>query len=223
MSNTPSPIKIAVLVSGSGSNLQTLIDQCQSGYIPGQIALVISNKADAYGLTRAKNHQIPTMVIDHTDFPNREAFDRALQEKIDQTQVDLICLAGFMRILTEGFVRHFKGRLINIHPALLPAFPGLGVQQKAIDAGVRFSGATVHFVDEGVDTGPIITQAVVPIQDDDDAKTLATRILQQEHKIYPLAVKLFAEKRLSLEGRRVRIKDFPNTENQALISPNEAP
>ncbi|MBF0124085.1 MAG: phosphoribosylglycinamide formyltransferase [Magnetococcales bacterium] len=198
-------LRIAVLISGSGSNLQALMDHCDNGIIPGQVVLVISNRADAYGLERARQKGIATQVIEHRQFSDRRDFDIALQQAIDQAEVGLVCLAGFMRVLTGDFVRHFQGRLMNIHPSLLPAFPGLHVQQQAIDAGVRFAGATVHFVDEGVDTGPIIAQAVVPVLQDDDAQRLAERILLQEHRIYPLAVQLFAENRLLVEGRRVSI------------------
>ncbi len=217
------PISIGVLISGGGSNLQSLIDQCQSGYIPGRITLVISNVADAFGLERAKKAGIATAVIKQGNFPDRAAFDRAVQAKLDEAGVDLVCLAGFMRVLTEPFVEHFTGRLINIHPALLPSFPGLGVQQKAIDAGVRFSGATVHFVDAGVDTGPIITQAVVPILPDDDARALGARILKQEHRIYPMAVRLFSQGRLKIEGRQVVIDEAAREDAAALINPPEAP
>ncbi|MBF0188022.1 MAG: phosphoribosylglycinamide formyltransferase [Magnetococcales bacterium] len=220
MTDTP---KIAVLISGSGSNLQSLIDNCASGYIPGRIALVISNKPDVFGLERAEKAGIPTRVIKHRDFDSREAFDQAMGDVLEETEVDLVCLAGFMRILTAGFVDRFQGRLINIHPALLPSFPGLDVQQAALDAGVRFSGCTVHFVDEGVDTGPIIAQAAVPILPDDDAKTLAGRILRQEHRTYPLAVRLFVQGRLSIEGRRVHVAEAQSDDSAAMINPPEAP
>ncbi|MBF0621652.1 MAG: phosphoribosylglycinamide formyltransferase [Magnetococcales bacterium] len=216
------PMRIAVLVSGSGSNLQSLIDRCADGTIPAEIVLVVSNKPGVYGLERAEKSGIKTQVVQHGAFPDRAAFDQELIRVLDAAEVNLVCLAGFMRILTAEFVRHFTGRLLNIHPALLPNFPGLGVQQAAIDAGVRFSGCTVHFVDEGVDTGPIIAQAVVPILDGDDAKTLGARILKQEHQIYPLSVRLFAEGRLKLEGRRVRI-DAPTDETPEAAIINPAP
>ncbi|MBF0309961.1 MAG: phosphoribosylglycinamide formyltransferase [Magnetococcales bacterium] len=202
-------LRIGVVVSGSGSNLQALIDRCEDGFIPGRVVLVISNVADVLALTRAERHGIPHTVISHRDHPSREAFESAMIRKLDKAGVDLVCLAGFLRVLTPLFVRHYRGRLLNIHPALLPAFPGLHVQQQALDAGVRFSGATVHFVDEGVDSGPIVVQAVVPILDGDDADTLSGRILQQEHRIYPLAVRLFAQKRLDVRGRRVFIRPDP--------------
>ncbi|WP_085442020.1 phosphoribosylglycinamide formyltransferase [Magnetofaba australis] len=213
------PCRIAVLISGSGSNLQALMDRVEDGTIPGRIVRVISNKADAYGLTRAQEAGIDTLVIDHKAYDSREAFDAALIAAIDADEADLVCLAGFMRVLTGGFVRHYVGRLINVHPSLLPAFPGLKVQQKAIDAGVRFSGCTVHFVEEEVDAGPIIAQAVVPILPDDDASALAGRILKQEHRIYPLAVKLFAEGRLSTRNRTVLVDGQPWEPETALVNP----
>lgn len=216
------PLRIAVLISGSGSNLQALIDGCASGLIPGRIVLVISNKADVFGLERARNHQIPIQVIDHRLYATRTLFDQALAQALDAAGVELVCLAGFMRVLTSDFVRRYMGRMINIHPALLPAFPGIHVQQKAIDAGVRFSGATVHFVVPEVDAGPIILQAVVPVLDDDDATTLAARILRQEHRIYPMAVRWFAQNRLHLEGERVRVLEREEDQNMALIHPWES-
>lgn len=216
----PAPnIRIGVVVSGGGSNLQSLIDNVESGFIPGKIVLVISNNPGAFGLERAKKHGIATAVINHRDYPDRESFDAEMIKALDAAQVDLVCLAGFMRVLTAGFVRHYQGRLINIHPALLPAFPGLHVQQAAIDAGARFSGCTVHFVDEDVDTGPIIAQAAVPVLPADDADALAARILKQEHKIYPLAVKLFAQGRLSLQGRMVQVADGGWEAESAQLNP----
>lgn len=213
------PLPVGVLISGSGSNLQALIDGCAAGSLPARIALVISNKPGVKGLERAAAAGIPTLVVNHREYPDRESFDQVLMAALDQAGVELVCLAGFMRVLTPGFVRHYQGRLINIHPALLPAFPGLHVQQQALDAGVRFSGATVHFVDEGVDTGPIIVQAVVPILPGDDAATLAARILQQEHRIYPWAVRLFAQGRLRLEGRKVVVAEAGGDGGAVLINP----
>jgi phosphoribosylglycinamide formyltransferase-1 len=217
------PFRVAVLVSGGGSNLQALIDRCTGAVRPGarpvEIALVISNNPAAYGLERAARAGIPTRVLDHRTFATRQQFDAELQRVIEATGVDLICLAGFMRVLTPEFVDHFYGRLVNIHPALLPAFPGLHVQQQAIDAGVRFSGATVHFVDSGVDTGPILVQAVVPILQGDTAELLAARILVQEHRIYPTAVRLLADGRVRLEGRRVVVQDPGEDPVAALLNP----
>jgi len=198
-------VKLGVLISGSGSNLQSIIDNIESGDLSAEINVVISNVADAYGLTRAKNHGIKTEVIEHGKFPTREAFDKRLVEVLKENDVELVVLAGFMRVLTPAFLKAFPNRVINIHPALLPSFPGVHVWQKAIDYGVKFSGCTVHFVDEGTDTGPIIIQSVVPVLDDDDADTLAARILKQEHKIYPRAIQLYAEGRLELHGRTVKV------------------
>jgi len=200
---------IAVLVSGSGSNLQSIIDATEKGEIPCRVGIVVSNKADAYGLERARKHGIPTEVISHKDFPSREEFDARLVEILRKSGATLVCLAGFMRVLTPVFVRAFPNRILNIHPALLPSFPGTHGPGQALNHGVRFSGCTVHFLDEGVDTGPIIVQAVVPVYDDDTEETLAARILVQEHRIYPMAIRLFFQGRLKVEGRRVRIEGEP--------------
>jgi phosphoribosylglycinamide formyltransferase-1 len=203
-------LKLGVLISGSGSNLQSIIDQIERGVLNARIAMVVSNNPEAYGLVRAQKHGIPLVVLNHQDFENREDFDRELLRVLQTAGVELVVLAGFMRILTAFFLRAFPDRIINIHPALLPAFPGTHVQQKALDYGVRFSGCTVHFVDEDVDTGPIIIQAVVPVLEGDTAETLAARILKQEHKIYPQAIRYFAEGRIVKNGRRVEIKDIGN-------------
>ena len=200
---------IAVLVSGSGSNLQAIIDASEKGEIPCRVGIVISNKADAYGLERARKHGIPTEVVSHKDFPSREEFDKRLVEVILQHGATLVCLAGFMRVLTPVFVRAFPNRILNIHPALLPSFPGTHGPGQALNHGVRFSGCTVHFLDEGVDTGPIVVQAVVPVYDDDTEEALAARILVQEHRIYPMAIRLFFQGRLKVEGRRVKVLGFP--------------
>jgi phosphoribosylglycinamide formyltransferase-1 len=200
---------IAVLISGSGSNLQAIIDASEKGEIPCRVGLVISNKADAYGLVRARKHGIPTEVISHRDFSSREEFDQRLVEILRKSGAELVCLAGFMRVLTPVFVRAFPNRILNIHPALLPSFPGTHGPKQALDYGVRFSGCSVHFLDEGVDTGPIIVQAVVPVYGDDTEETLAARILIQEHKIYPMAIRLFFQGRLKVEGRRVRVEGEP--------------
>jgi phosphoribosylglycinamide formyltransferase-1 len=200
---------IAVLISGSGSNLQAIIDASEKGEIPCRVGLVISNKADAYGLVRARKHGIPTEVISHRDFPSREEFDQRLVEVLRKSGAELVCLAGFMRVLTPVFVRAFPNRILNIHPALLPSFPGTHGPKQALDYGVRFSGCSVHFLDEGVDTGPIVVQAVVPVYDEDTEETLAARILIQEHKIYPMAIRLFFQGSLKVEGRRVRVEGEP--------------
>nr|CRH06187.1 phosphoribosylglycinamide formyltransferase (GART) (GAR transformylase) (5'-phosphoribosylglycinamide transformylase) [Candidatus Magnetococcus massalia] len=215
------PFRVGVLISGSGSNLQAIIDKVQDGFIPAQIGLVLSNKPDVFGLARAKEAGITTCVVDHKAYESREAFEEKMIEALDEAEVDLVCLAGFMRVLTPRFVRHYAGRLINIHPSLLPAFPGLNVQQRAIDAGVRFSGCTVHFVEEEVDAGPIITQAVVPVLPDDSEDRLSGRILIQEHRIYPLAVKLIAEQRVKLDGRMVHITQGRWDEDASLLNPDQ--
>jgi phosphoribosylglycinamide formyltransferase-1 len=201
-------ISIGVLVSGSGSNLQSLIDHIDQGTLDAEIRLVLSNNPDAFALERCRKRGIPTAVVDHREFPSRELFDGRMIEILNDAGVELVVMAGFMRILSREFFRAFPLRIMNIHPALLPAFPGTHVQQKAVDYGVKFSGCTVHFVDEGVDTGPIIIQAVVPVYDEDDAEILAARILKEEHRIYPQAVQYYAEGRIEIEGRRVRIRNI---------------
>ena len=211
-------IRLAVLASGSGTNLQSIIDQCQSGLLDAQIALVVSNNPDAGALERATRAGINNVCINHRDFTQREDFDQAVVSALKAADVELIVLAGFMRIISEVFLQAFPLRIINIHPSLLPAFPGLNVQQKALDYGARFSGCTVHFVDNGVDTGPIIIQAVVPIHAEDTEKTLAARILEQEHKIYPQAIQWIAEKRVMIEGRKVTVKSAKSP-RQSLMSP----
>ncbi|MDF1535667.1 MAG: phosphoribosylglycinamide formyltransferase [bacterium] len=197
--------KIAVLVSGGGTNLQSIIDSVETGRVKVEIALVLSNKEGVYGLERAARHGIPTVVVKHGEFPDREAFESRLIEIIDGHGVELVVLAGFMRVLTPRFVNHYHHRIMNIHPALLPSFPGTHGQKQALDYGVRFSGCTTHFVDEGTDTGPIILQAVVPILPDDTVGDLSARILIEEHRIYPESLRLWSEGRLLIEGRKVRI------------------
>ena len=211
-------LKLGVLASGGGTNLQSIIDQCQQQQIDAEIVLVLCNNPDAGALQRAEKAGLPQTCINHRDFADRQSFDQAVVARLKEAGVELVVLAGFMRIISEAFVDAFPQRIINIHPALLPAFPGLHVQKKAIEYGARFSGCTVHFVDTGVDTGPIITQAVVPILDDDTEDSLAARILQQEHKIYPKAIQLIAEGRVQIEGRRVRIASSSVTET-ALVNP----
>ena len=200
------PLKIAVLVSGRGSNLQAIIDAIESGNINGKIEVVISNKNDAYALERARKHNIEGVFIEPLSYKSKEDYDRAIIKILEDKNIELVCLAGFMRILTPYFVNKYRGRIMNIHPSLLPAFPGLEVQKKALDYGVKFTGATVHFVDDGVDSGPIIIQSVVPVLDIDTSETLSERILKEEHRIYPEAIKLFAEGRISVKGRRAFIK-----------------
>jgi phosphoribosylglycinamide formyltransferase-1 len=197
--------KIAVLISGGGTNLQSIIDSVETDHINVKIALVLSNKEGVYGLERAAKHGIPTIVVKHGKFPDRESFESRLIEVIDGHGVDLVVLAGFMRVLTPHFVNHYHHRIMNIHPALLPSFPGTHGQKQALDYGARFAGCTTHFVDEGTDTGPIILQTVVPILPDDTEEDLSARILAEEHRIYPESLRLWSEGRLLIEGRKVRI------------------
>jgi phosphoribosylglycinamide formyltransferase-1 len=200
-------LRVGVLISGRGSNLQALIDAARDPAYPAEIALVISNRADAGGLERASEAGIPTLVIPHRDFAAREAFDQALDQALRGAGVGLVCLAGFMRLLTAGFSESWHDRLINIHPSLLPAFKGLDAHTQALAAGVRFSGCTVHFVRPEMDAGPIIVQAAVPVLGGDDEAALSARILTAEHVCYPLAVRLIAEGRVSVENGVVRIAD----------------
>ena len=203
------PLPIAVLVSGSGSNLQSIIDRIEAGVLDVEIKVVISNKKDAYGLTRARNHDIPTRVLLHTEYDSREAFDEALVHTITQSGVGkrgAVVLAGFMRILTPVFLKSFEGRVINIHPALLPSFSGVHGQGDAADYGVKISGCTVHFVNEKMDNGPVIIQAAVPCEPGEGGDKLGARILQLEHRIFPQALQWLAEERLEVDGRFVRLK-----------------
>ena len=196
--------RVGVFVSGSGSNLQALID----AKIPSvEIVVVVSNNPDAYAIERAEKNKIPVEVIDHRNYSSREDFEREIQKRLDQYKIDLIALAGFMRILTPLFIRNYKHRIMNLHPAILPSFPGTNAVKQALMYGVKFTGCTVHFVDEGVDTGPIILQAVVPIYDTDTEESLLERIHKEEHRIYPEAVRLFGEGKLRIEGRRVVIRN----------------
>ena len=212
-------LPIAVLISGSGTNLQSIIDAIAANRLNAKIELVLSNRADAFGLVRARNHNIPTEVLDHKSFLSREAYDQAVVDLLHSRGVHLVALAGFMRLLSPVFVKAFSNRIMNIHPALLPSFPGLHVQKKAIEHGVRFSGCTVHFVNEECDEGPIIIQAVVPVFPDDTEEQLAERILKQEHRIYPRAIQLYAEGRLHVVGRRVMVDGLTRSESQILINP----
>ncbi len=196
---------IVILISGRGSNMEALIAARDAGQLPVNIAAVISNRPDAQGLETAVKAGITAHFIDHKAFAGRESFDAALAECIDSFAPDLVVLAGFMRILSEGFVRRYEGRLVNIHPSLLPSFPGLHTHQRALEEGVRIHGCTVHFVTPTLDHGPVIIQAAVPVLDSDSEATLAARVLRQEHRVYPQAVRWFAEDRLRLEGGRVRL------------------
>ena len=197
----PDTCDVVVLLSGTGSNLQALIDSDDVKASPATIRAVISNRADAYGLQRAKDAGIDTRVLDHKAFEGREAFDAALIEVIDEFKPQLVVLAGFMRILSADFVRHYQGRLLNIHPSLLPKYKGLHTHQRALEAGDGEHGCSVHFVTEELDGGPLVVQAVIPVESDDSPHSLAQRVHTQEHRIYPLAVRWFAEGRLSLDER----------------------
>ena len=211
-------LKLAVLISGRGTNLQALIDACADAAFPAEIVLVISNEADAKGLDRARAEGILTTVIDHRGFAERADFDAKLGDAIRAGGANLVCLAGFMRVVTESFVREWRDRLINIHPSLLPAFRGLNTHARALAAGVRFAGCTVHFVRAEMDAGPIIVQAAVPVRPDDTTETLAARVLAEEHRIYPLAVRLIAEGRVRVADETVRISGGKAPET-ALLNP----
>lgn len=199
------PIKLGILVSGNGSNLQAIIDAIEAGGLKARIACVVSNNPGAFALTRASRHNIPVVIHENRGFTNRREYDAALVKILRDHGVELVILAGYMRILSEVMVTAFPNAIMNIHPALLPAFPGLHAQKQALDYGVRFSGCTVHFVDCGTDTGPIILQSVVPVEQDDTEESLSARIQKEEHRTYPEAVRLFCEGRIRLEGRHVRI------------------
>jgi len=198
--------KLAVLVSGRGSNLQAIIDSIDREELDAHLSIVISNTKDAMALKRAEKHGIKTIFIDPSTYLNSKEYDKALVLKLKEFSIDLICLAGYMRILGEEVIQTFEKKIINIHPSLLPAFPGLNAQKQAINHGVKFSGCTVHFVDSGVDSGPIILQTVVPVYDNDDEKSLSKRILEQEHYLYPKAIKMIQENKIRLNGRTVTSK-----------------
>ena len=216
------PLRVAVLASGRGSNLQAVIDSIEAELVQAAIVAVISNKKDAVALERARKHGLKDLFVDPKPFAgqpdSREAYDRALLAILQQHDVELVLLAGYMKIVTAVLVNAYANRMMNIHPSLLPSFPGLDVQKKAIEWGCKLAGCTVHFVTEGVDEGPIILQAAVPILDDDSPETLAARILVQEHKLYPRAVQLFAEGRLRVDGRRVLI-ELGKSVGEAVIGP----
>jgi phosphoribosylglycinamide formyltransferase-1 len=211
-------VNLGVLVSGSGSNLQAIIDNIEAGRVDAKIKIVISNVPGVYALERAKKHGIPSRVLAHKGL-KREEYDQKLVEALRTSEVELVVLAGFMRIITPVILRVFPLRVINIHPALLPAFPGIHVWQTQIDYGVKFAGCTVHFVNEGTDTGPIIIQAVVPVYDEDTADTLNARILKQEHKIYSQAIQMYAEGRLEVQGHRVLARGMPKAADSFMINP----
>ncbi len=225
MSNHPRrEVRLGILASGRGSNLQAVIDAIENGSLSARVAVVISNKRDAQALERARHHGAPDVFVDPKPFTGqpegREAYDQALLAVLHKHDVELVLLAGYMKIVTPVLIKAYPDRMMNIHPSLLPSFPGLDVQQKALDWGVKVAGCTVHFVTDKVDEGPIIMQAAVPVLDGDTAETLSARILAQEHRIYPKAVQLFAEGRLAVEGRRVRILGGPEDSKDALLSPS---
>ena len=212
MSGRPAPPgRLGVLLSGRGSNLQAIIDAIEAGTLSAQVAVVVSNKQDAAGLERARKHGLPQVWVDPKPFAgrpdSREAYDRALLDVLRKYEVDLVLLAGYMKIATAVLIRAYENRMMNIHPSLLPSFPGLDVQKKALEHGCKIAGCTVHFVTEGVDEGPIIIQAAVPIGEGDSPEVLAARILEQEHRIYSRAIQLYAEGRLRVDGRRVMIAE----------------
>ena len=213
-------VKVGALVSGRGSNLQAIIDNIGTGALSAELTVVISDQADAYALERAKKHNIPAVPVSAKGYKGkRDEYDALLVKELRKYNVELVVLAGFMRIITPTLLKAFPNRVMNIHPALLPAFPGLHVQKAALEHGVKFSGCTVHFVDEGMDSGPIIIQAVVPILNNDTEDSLSARILKQEHKIYSRAIQLFAEDRLRIEGRRVLVIGGRTDPDAFLLNP----
>jgi phosphoribosylglycinamide formyltransferase-1 len=213
-------VKLGVLISGTGSNLQAIIDAILRGDLKAEIRLVISNRGDAHGLERARRHGIETAVIEHRKFPSREDFDRAVLAALHARSVELVALAGFMRLLSPVMIDGFPGRIMNIHNSLLPSFPGIHGPKDAIEYGVKIAGCTVFFVTPGVDVGPVIVQAAVPVMPDDDEQSLTARILQQEHRIFPHAIALYQQDRLEIRGRLVIIKGDPSTPNSSpLVNP----
>lgn len=212
-------LRLGVLVSGSGSNLQSIIDASERGFLKSKVVVVISNVPGVFALERAKKHNIPSIVINHKDYNSREEFDSQIVKTLREYNVDLVIMAGFLRVITNVLLDAYPMKILNIHPALLPAFPGLHVQKKALEYGCKFAGCTVHFADSGVDTGPIIIQGVVPVLDNDTEETLAKRILSVEHKIYPQAIKLYEQGRLRISGRRVLI-DPPLSPDEKIFLTN---
>jgi phosphoribosylglycinamide formyltransferase-1 len=199
-------IRLGVLISGGGTNLQSILDAVAERRLDAEIAVVVSNVATAGGLERARKAGVPTVVVSHKEFPSREAFDTRMVEELRARQIDYVVLAGFMRIVTPVLLDAFPMRVINIHPGLLPSFPGVNAQAQAFAYGVKIAGCTVHFVDAGTDTGPIIAQAAVPVRDDDDEAALRARILEREHQLFPMVLQWIAEGRVTVEGRRVRVR-----------------
>ena len=212
----PEPLRVGVLASGRGSNFRALVMAAESGRIPAAVVVLVADRAGAPVLDIARAHRVEIVVVDPRQHPSREAHEKAVIGVLDERRVGLVCLAGYMRLLTAGFVAHFAGRLLNIHPSLLPAFPGLHPHRQALDHGVRVSGATVHFVDEGVDSGPVVLQAAVPVRPDDTEESLAARILVEEHRIYPMAIARVLGGDWTLEGRR-----FTSRHGAAATEPRE--
>jgi phosphoribosylglycinamide formyltransferase 1 len=212
-------VPLGVLISGGGTNLQAIIDAIEAKRLDAEIRVVISNRASAQGLVRAKDRGIPTEIVDHKKFASREAYDEALVAMLRQRGVELVVLAGFMRLLSPVLIKAYSNRIMNIHPALLPSFPGLHGQKQAVEYGVRFAGCTVHFVNEECDQGPIIIQAAVPAYPDDSEESLSARILEQEHRIYPRAIQLYAEGKLRVEGRKVFVEGLEKDPGEALVHP----
>jgi phosphoribosylglycinamide formyltransferase 1 len=199
-------LNLGVLISGRGSNLQAIIDACEAKKIPAKVAVVISNNPEAGGLEKAKKHHIPVVVLEPKGYKDKNTYELEIVKSLKQHEVGLVCLAGYMRIVGAVLLEHFPEKIINIHPSLLPSFPGLHAQQQALDHGVTVTGCTVHFVDSGCDTGPIIIQSAVPVKENDTVDVLSARILEQEHHIYPLAIEFIAKAKLKIEGRKVKLK-----------------
>lgn len=199
-------LTLGVLASGKGSNFQSIIDNINSGYLKARIAVLITDNPEAYAVERAKNHNIESLIIQPNEFPDKDSYYSHLANELKSRGVELVILAGFMRVVGRSLIKEFRNKTMNIHPALLPSFPGLHGQKQAVDYGVKISGCTVHFVDEGVDTGPVIIQDAVPVYEDDTEATLSERILKQEHKIFPQAIKLYSEGKVTVKGRKVTIK-----------------
>ncbi len=212
-------LKLGVLVSGNGTNLQAIIDRIKEGKLSASVEIVISDNENAYAIERARHGNIPVHTVSYKSFASREKAEDRVMEILGKYNVGLVVLAGYMKLLTKHFISAFPMRIMNIHPAILPSFPGINVIQKALEHGVKFTGCTVHFIDEGADTGPIIIQAVVPVKDNDTEETLAQRIHDKEHIIYPIAIQLFADNRLILKGRRVFVKGYEYSQRQPSINP----
>jgi len=217
MSDQDKSLILGVLASGRGSNFQAIIDSIESGFLSARIAVLITDNSKAYALQRAEKHNIESLILTPENFTDKDAYYTHIARQLKMRGVELVILAGFMRVVGKPLIDEYPNRIMNIHPALLPSFPGLHGQRQAVDYGVKISGCTVHFVDEGVDTGPIIIQAAVPVYHDDTEETLSERILAQEHRIFPYAIKLYAEGKIAVEGRKVKIKGF--RENSVIINP----